>query len=398
MADLNQVRRRAEEFARLADGAAPPPNPVQDPEFARALQLVEAMREAGAVRPSAEFAATLRQQLIDEAAGRVTATPNLPAEPELPDDEDGDDAGLATATPLHRPRHRRGRLIAAAAAFVVLAGGIGSAAAAQQSMPGDALYALKRGLEAVATKVSVTDDSRGRRELSHALARLTESEKLVAANAETTTITDTLGDFSTEARSGGDHLLASFRADNDASAVDKIYRFAEEARARLLDLAGRAPAAVQPAIAEALRTAGDLVQQAATACPTCVSPKTTTIPPGSVSATQPSQSTDPSIQNPKPSQPVSTGIATPGIPHQPAQTPAPTLPTTSSPGNPKLLPSLPTTGLPSLPTSGLPTVSLPLPSVTLPALPLLDQPELQLAPHTSLSTTSATSSSATPSK
>src|SRR5262245_10514143 len=138
MSDLNQVRRRADEFARLVDGAAPSPNPVQDPEFADAMHLGEAMREAGAVQARPEVPAGLRQRLIDEAAARIIATP---IEPESPDVGDEDDVELADPTPLHAARRRRrGKLIASAAAFVVLAGGIGSAAAAQQAMPGDPLY------------------------------------------------------------------------------------------------------------------------------------------------------------------------------------------------------------------------------------------------------------------
>jgi hypothetical protein len=360
MADLNEVRRRADEFARLVDGAAPSPNPVQDPEFADAMDLVEAMREAGAVEPRPEFSATLRQRLIDEAAGRITATPNEPDQPDdLPDRPD-EDEDLALPTPLHAPRYRRGKLIASAAAFVVLAGGIGAAAAAQQAMPGDALYGLKRGLESVATSISFTDDSRGRRELSHALARLTEAEKLAARNAPAGTISDTLHDFSTEARSGADHLVASYHSDNDVAAIEKIYVFAEEARTRLLDLSKTTAPAVQPAIADAMRTIVAIVQQGMQACPACVAPKVMTTPPPSVAT---SQSPGPTRTAPtKPS-----GLATPGIPA--IQTPRhPTGPVPS--GGATLLPSvpLPTGGLPSLPLTKSPP--LPLPTASLPTLPL----------------------------
>ena len=407
MADLNQVRRRADEFARLVDGDAPSPSPVQDPEFARAMDLVAAMREAGSVEPRADFSAALRRRLVDEAEARITATPRFPERPDLPgepdddyylnddteldteldtevDDAEGDEGDDGTApTPLHAAR--RGRLIAGAAAFVLLAGGVGSAAAAQQSMPGDALYGLKRGLESVASKVSVTDDSRGRRELSHALARLTEAEHLVATRAGTDDVNDTLGDFSTETRSGGEHLLASFRSDNDASAIEKIYVFAADAGPRLQTL-GR-QTAIRPAVAEAIRAVNGIVGQAVRACPTCLSPRTMTRP-STIGGTGTVDPNEPATTDTRPS-PSTTDLSTPAIPGQPPTkkpaTPGPDDPSSrqSTGGNPtdpgSVLPSVTLPTLPSLPgtsrSSGVPSV--PLPSISLPTLPL---PTISLPP------------------
>ena len=422
MADLNQVRRRADEFARLVDGDAPSPSPVQDPEFARAMDLVAAMREAGSVEPRADFSSALRRRLVDEAEARITATPRFPVRPDLPGepddgyhldddteldtrldtdfdtdfdtdvdadaegDEDESDDDVNAPIPLHAAR--RGRLIAGAAAFVLLAGGVGSAAAAQQSMPGDALYGLKRGLESVASKVSVTDDSRGRRELSHALARLTEAEHLVATRAGTDDVNDTLGDFSTETRSGGEHLLASFRSDNDASAIEKIYVFAADAGPRLQTL-GR-QTAIRPAVAEAIRAVNGIVGQAVRTCPTCLSPKTMTTPSSTIGGTGTVDPNEPASTDTRPSS-STTDLATPAIPGQPPTkkpaTPGPVDPSSrqSTGGNPtdpgSVLPSVTLPTLPSLPgtsrSSGVPSVSLPLPSISLPTLPL---PTVSLPP------------------
>jgi Domain of unknown function (DUF5667) len=374
MADLNEIRRRADEFARLVDGAAPSPDPDQDPEFADAMELVEAMREAGAVEPRPEFSAALRQRLVDEAAAQATATP--------PDVDDDDDVERIDPTPLHA-RRRRGKLIASAAAVAILAGGIGSAAAAQQAIPGDPLYGLKRGLESVASQVSVTDNSRGRRDLSHALARLTEAEELTARNAPAGTISDTLHVFSTQAQSGADHLVASYQSRNDASAIQKIYAFAEEARTRLLDLSKTSTPAVQPAIAEAISTVVAIVQQASKACPACAVPKEMPALPSSVS---PSPVPVPSPNTP--TQP--SDLATATIPAQPptVQTPQPTPGSTSGTKRlpPLPLPSLPVTTSPGLPLPSLPT--LPLPTISLPTLGLPGLNVPGLAPDGSESGTS----------
>lgn len=413
MADLNQVRRRADEFARLTDGDMPSPSPVQDPEFARAMELVSAMREAGSVEPRPEFSAALRRRLMAQAEARITATPHFPSEPDLPGDPDDDyyadpldadsseDSGeggdeddevLVEPTPLHAAR--RGRLIAGAAAFVLLAGGVGSAAAAQQSMPGDPLYALKRGLESVASKASVTDDSRGRRELSHALARLTEAEQLMAAaktNTGNTSNTgkagDTLGDFSNDTRAGGKHLLQSFQSDNDATVIEKIYVFAADAKPRLEALARQA--AIRPAVVDAAGAVNAIVLQANKTCPTCLVPrsmsKQSSSPTTGTSGTV--DPNEPATTNTRPSPGVTDPPAISGQPPTKKQSTDPTTgrpsSSTTTTSNPTTGPGLPSVTLPTLPSipgsssrsPGVPTISLPitLPTLSLPtiSLPLL---------------------------
>lgn len=390
MADLNQVRRRADDFARLVDGETPSPSPVQDPEFARAMDLVAAMREAGSVQPRPEFSAALRQRLVDEAEARITATPHLPSETDLPgepDDDDyssddseefeDDDGDLVEPTPLQAARARRGRLIAGAAAFVLLAGGVGSAAAAQQSMPGDRLYALKRGLESVASKASVTEDSRGRRDLSHALARLTEAEHQVGTKAEPADTSDTLRDFSTATRSGGGHLIASFKSDNDAAAIEKIYVFAAAAGPRLEALAKQP--AIRPAVVDAVAAVNAVVGQAHKTCPTCLAPGKMGKQSPTATTTGTQDPNEPSITGTQPST-ARTDLATPAIPGQ-VPTKRPTKPSNpSNPSNTDGNPTKPSTGvtLPTVPTKpGTPKVSLPLPSITLPTLSL---PTISLPP------------------
>src|SRR5690606_7562069 len=72
------------------------------------------------------------------------------------------DAELAPVIPLVIPENRRQRRISiAAAALVVIGGTAGAAAAAESSLPGDALYPLKRGLESAQVSLNASDSGKG---------------------------------------------------------------------------------------------------------------------------------------------------------------------------------------------------------------------------------------------
>ncbi|HET6295826.1 MAG TPA: DUF5667 domain-containing protein, partial [Kribbella sp.] len=181
MSDLHRARARAETFAHAVDhGPRHSSRLSDDPELLEAVELVGRLRTVGAVTPRPEFSAELRHRLLEQAAARAaTTTPTVVRS--TPDSEDDpppreDDASV---TDIRHRHGRRIRLVASTAALVLLGGGIGSAAAAQQAMPGDTLYGMKRSIEAVSTNVSVGDDSRGRRDLEHAMTRLSEVRALV---------------------------------------------------------------------------------------------------------------------------------------------------------------------------------------------------------------------------
>lgn len=161
MSDLTRARARAESFAHAVDhGPRHSSRLSDDPELMEAVELAGRLRTAGAVAPRPEFTAELRHRLLEQAAARAATTPTVvrstPDSPDDPVEREDDDASVTDI------RHRHGkriRLVASTAALVLLGGGIGSAAAAQQAMPGDTLYGMKRSIENVSTQVSVGDDS-----------------------------------------------------------------------------------------------------------------------------------------------------------------------------------------------------------------------------------------------
>src|SRR4051794_14447369 len=256
MSDLHRARARAETFAHAVDhGPRHSTRLSDDPELMDAVELVGRLRTAGAVAPRPEFTAELRHRLLEQAAARAATTPTVVrSTPDSPDDplprEDDD----ASVTDIRHRHGRRIRLVASTAALVLLGGGIGSAAAAQQAMPGDALYGMKRSIENVSTNVSVGDDSRGRRDLEHAMTRLAEVSALVKNGGNVATINSTLTTFSAQARRGVSRLVASYQQDSDTSSITAVTTFITSARQAISELAPKLPPESLKAAVEALAT------------------------------------------------------------------------------------------------------------------------------------------------
>lgn len=382
MSDLHRARARAEEFAHAVDREPRHSSrPSDDPELRTAVELVGRLRTAGAVVPRPEFTAELRHRLLEQAAARTPTTPTVvDSSPDTPDDPPREDDD-APVTEIRRHR-RRLRLVAGTAALVLLGGGIGSAAAAQQAMPGDTLYGMKRGIENVSLNASVGDDSRGRRELEHAMTRLSEIRALVDSGGDVATIDSTLDDFSIQARRGVSRLVASYQQDSDAGSITAVTTFITDARQTIGELAPALPPESLKSAVEALVTIEQLAQHALSACPKCAEPAParttdqTTVPtpgmeprqdPGKTVAEPPLKPSAGPSTSTSPGQRPSTSVVDKTTALPPTILSNPSAPTSSSPSQPPLVtPSTPAWSWP------LPTLSLPLPS--LPLLPLFPPP------------------------
>ncbi|MGY4767099.1 DUF5667 domain-containing protein [Kribbella sp. CWNU-51] len=339
--------------------------------------------------PRPEFSAELRHRLLEQAAARAaTTTPTMVRSlPDSSDDPPGGEDVDASVTDIRHRHGRRIRLVACTAALVLLGGGIGSAAAAQQAMPGDTLYGMKRSIENVSTNVGIGDDSRGRRDLEHAMTRLSEVDKLAESGGNVATINGTLDVFSVQARKGVSRLVASYQQDGDESSITAITTFITNARQALGELAPKLPPESLKSAVEALATVEQLAQHTTVACPKCDAPK-----PAKGGGTQPNRpgvSTEPSDpgngSTTKPSTAPTPGASVSGQPTtvptklpnttivEESNTPPPSLKTPPNPSSSQ--PTTTPTGVPTVPTPGtaswpwpFPTLSLPTPIINIPGV------------------------------
>jgi hypothetical protein len=254
MTSLFTARRRAEEFAAVLDGEADA-DAGRHAEVDRLLGVVSALHAHPSVVPRAEFTSDLRDRLLAEAQHVLTA----------------ENAGLALPVRTRGARERR--LVAAASTVVLIGGTAGMAAAAQDALPGEALYPIKRGIERAEAGLSVSQAGKGRDLLNQADDRLTEVQRLIAKDsaASIPQVATTLDSFSSQATEGANLLLDSFQDNRDSDSVVRVRSFAADGIASLGQLADSVPADAEDELAAAAVTLRDLDQQAAGLCDTCAS-------------------------------------------------------------------------------------------------------------------------------
>jgi hypothetical protein len=247
MTSLLGAKKRAEEFAAAADNGQAATG--QRPELAELVDVVSALRSVETPAPRAEFSAALRERLMAEAADTLATNATL-------------------TLPIRRHGARERRLAAAASVFVLVGGSAGMAAAAQNAIPGDALYPIKRSLERAEAGLSSGSAAKGRHLLDQADQRLTEVESL-SAGSDVARLPDTVDAFTAQAQEGASLLMSSFEADRDPADIDSIRSFAADALDRLQDVAATAPASVQVQLTDAAVTLQRIDEAATAACSTC---------------------------------------------------------------------------------------------------------------------------------
>ena len=265
MTPLFRSRQRAEDFAALVDGASPLVE-ATSPATGRLVGVAQLLRDHGAADeravPRDAFAADLRERLMAEAA--TVLTPQ--------------NAGLAL--PVRARGKRERRLVAVASAAVLIGGTAGMATAAQDSLPGEALYPVKRGIEKAELGLSMSSAGRGHDLLEQASDRLDEAQGLVDQGSATGTprVPDTVAAFTTSARNGSDMLLASYAESRDPKTVATVREFTAAALAQVSALSQSAPAEAQPGLRDAAIALRDIDAQATRLCDTCSDLPTLRVP------------------------------------------------------------------------------------------------------------------------
>ena len=249
---LISARRAAEDFARVVDGT----QADQAERFSDLTTTVELLCEQETPVARAEFVAELRTRLMGAADSLLSPT-DQPARP----------AKVIRLSPGVR-RHNR-RLAIATAAFVVVGGTAGVAAAAENALPGDPLYPIKRGIESAQVSMNSSDAAKGHDLISQATTRLHEVDGLMSDGDSTSRINHTLASFQRSATSGADLLFVAYQRDGDPEDLAALRGTFQQQTDLLKSLGAQAPATSQPDFAAATALLADLDQQARVLCGNC---------------------------------------------------------------------------------------------------------------------------------
>jgi Domain of unknown function (DUF5667) len=248
MTSLLGAKRRAEEFSAAVEGRTAASD--LRPELAELVGVVDTLRAHESPAPRPEFSAELRERLIAEA-----------------------ETTLATDSVLRLPPRRSGsreRRLALVASSVVLVGGsAGLAAAAQDALPGEALYPIKRGIERVQADVGTSQAGKGRELLEQADNRLVEVQGLLEAGDEVH-VAGTIERFTSQADEGAQLLLESFEESQDPAVIEELRGFTSGSLPVLQELAEAVPPDAQDELAAAAAALLDIDERAAGACSACL--------------------------------------------------------------------------------------------------------------------------------
>jgi plasmid stabilization system protein ParE len=264
MTSLFPSQRAAEDFDSVVEGLA---SPAVADRYADLFATVVTLRTQPEVLPRAEFASDLRSRLMTEAA-----TVLVPAAP--------------VVRRLEPSRaHKRNRRIGTLAAGLVIVGGTaGMAAAAQGSLPGDALYPVKRGIEQASVAVHPSDAGKGAALLDQARTRLAEVKALQGQDSpDAALIASTLESFRSAADAGSDKLFTAYQAEGDTSDISTVRGFTSDQMAQVADLSDASIPVDSDQLVDTADLLADIDQQARVLCAACA-PQAPLQPPAALSS------------------------------------------------------------------------------------------------------------------
>lgn len=295
MTTLFGYRQRAEDFAARVDGG-PAGLPEAGsrrggaiPETDALVGLVAALREHAelddSARPSPAFTTDLRDRLLAEAAltpARTPATTPIGAPPQTSPSRARSSAGERAA----RPSRARERLVVAGTAAAILIGGTaGVANAAQNALPGQALYPVKRSIEGVNAGLSGSSSAHGRALLDQASTRLDEVRGLDAGGPlERELIPGTLDEFTRQAHEGAQLLMLGYRETDDPKSIEEVRAFAANQLPVLTTLSSSTSDGAEFQLRNAAVALRSIDSDASTACANCSDLAPLDLPPVALAA------------------------------------------------------------------------------------------------------------------
>lgn len=247
MTSVVPARRRAEEFATLVDAGA-----VDDPRHAVLLEVVATLRALEPAAPRAEYVADLRDRLMAEADVALTTVDHR------------------LMLPPHTRTRRDHRLAVVTGTIVALGATSSVAVAAQNALPGEVLYPIKRAIESVQTTVQTDDIARAERILDIASGRLAEASELARRGGDAeAALPETLQDFTDHALEASNLLLGEYAETGDASVIEKLRAFASESMSTLAAIDALVPTELRAELNAVALALAQIDEMAAEACPSC---------------------------------------------------------------------------------------------------------------------------------
>ena len=153
--------------------------------------------------------------------------------------------------------------------------------AAQNALPGDVLYPVKRAVENAQTGIQLGDGDKGVALLANASGRLDEVSALSEdpTGEDAAAIVDTLGAFADQASEASDLLLADYAENGDQASISELRDFTADSLDQLTALESQVPDAAQDELVRAAQLLVEIDAAAQRACPLCAGTGITEIPP-----------------------------------------------------------------------------------------------------------------------
>jgi hypothetical protein len=231
---LSSRRERIEQLAALLDGTA-----AED-------------EVRGDVRRLATLAGTVTTQIelprLDEAERDRIRTRVMAAV-----HTDLQEAEAARTGTARAPRSARAALATGVASVLIGTGGV--AVAAQEALPGDALYGIKQATESVRIAAAGDLTEHGRLELRLATERLDEVTAAVArGGVSDQALIETLQRMDERSRSGAQTLVRVADESGEAELLEEVATFTESQARGIVDVFDDLPVQVRPHAEDSLAT------------------------------------------------------------------------------------------------------------------------------------------------